>query len=93
NGIALPHGKSPGVDRLVPVVGIHREGVDFDSLDGKPAQLFFMVLSSKETAGPHVQYLAAISGILSKPGMGDRILACKSAEELKELLVDEALEK
>ncbi|MDC7219142.1 MAG: cation:proton antiporter [Spirochaetales bacterium] len=93
NGIALPHGKSDGVDRLVPVVGIHRSGIDFDSLDGQESKLFFMVLSSKDTAGPHVQYLAAISAILSKPDVPGKILACQTAEELKELLINEALEK
>jgi Kef-type K+ transport system membrane component KefB/mannitol/fructose-specific phosphotransferase system IIA component (Ntr-type) len=90
NGIALPHGKSEGVDRLVPVVGICREGVEFDSLDGKRAKLFFMILSSKDSAGPHVQFLAAISGVLSKADVVTRILSCRTAEELKQLLINEA---
>jgi Kef-type K+ transport system membrane component KefB/mannitol/fructose-specific phosphotransferase system IIA component (Ntr-type) len=89
-GIALPHGKSDGVDHLVPVVGIHRGGIDFDSLDGEPSRIFFMVLSPKNVSGPHVRYLAAISGIMSKPEMGDKILACKTARELRDLLVTEA---
>lgn len=89
-GIALPHGKSDGVDHLVPVVGIHREGLDFDSLDGEPARLFFMVLSPSNVSGPHVRYLAAISGIMGKPDMGGKLLACGTPEELKDLLIKEA---
>ncbi|MBN2628526.1 MAG: cation:proton antiporter [Spirochaetales bacterium] len=91
NGIALPHGKTDVVPRLIPVVGIHREGVDFDSLDGEPSRLFFMILSSPDTSGPHVRFLAAISGILSKPDVVERILDCRKADELKELLIAEAV--
>ncbi len=91
NGIALPHGKTTAVSQLVPVVGIHREGVDFDSLDGEPSRLFFMILSSPETSGPHVRFLAAISGILSKPDVVSRIMECREPEELKNLLIAEAV--
>ncbi len=93
NGIALPHGKSDGVDCLIPVVAIHREGVDFNSLDGEPSRLFFMIISSRNTSGPHVRFLAAISGILSKNEVVERILNCRTPEELKQLLIDEAVSK
>ncbi|MFH2116193.1 MAG: PTS sugar transporter subunit IIA, partial [Spirochaetota bacterium] len=44
-GIAIPHGKTPTVDRLVACVGVSETPIPFDSLDGKPARIFIMTLS------------------------------------------------
>ena len=61
NGLAIPHAKTDGVDQLVMSFGINHEGVDFESLDNKPAQLVFLVLSPRDTSGPHIRALAAIT--------------------------------
>jgi mannitol/fructose-specific phosphotransferase system IIA component (Ntr-type) len=64
HGIALPHGKSDGVDDLTIAVGIKKDGVDFGSLDGEKSRLFIMVVSPRKTTGPHIQFLAAISSVV-----------------------------
>ncbi|MDR2631371.1 MAG: cation:proton antiporter, partial [Spirochaetaceae bacterium] len=59
HGIALPHGKSEAVADICVAVGIKKEGVDFESLDGEKSRLFILVVSPKRTSGPHIQFLAA----------------------------------
>ncbi len=59
--MAIPHAKHPGVRGLVGVFGRSREGVDFDSPDGQPVHLFFLLLSNRECADRHLEALAYIS--------------------------------
>lgn len=59
--LAIPHAKHPGVKGLIGVFGRSREGVDFDSPDGEPVHLFFLLLSNRECADRHLEALAYIS--------------------------------
>jgi fructose-specific phosphotransferase system IIA component len=86
HGIALPHGKSDGISAMTVAIGIKKKGVDFDSLDKELTKLFILVASPKKASGPHVQFLAAISGILKKKELTDKIIASTSAEEVAQLL-------
>jgi len=86
NGIAIPHGKTDAVDRLVVAAGIHRAGVDFDSMDGKPSHIFIMTLSPENRTGPHIQFLAEISKVLSRPGLREKLLEAAEADEIARLL-------
>jgi PTS system nitrogen regulatory IIA component len=87
NGIAIPHGKTDAVGQLVAAIGIHRTGVDFESMDGKPAHLFILTLSPENRAGPHIQFLAEISKVLSRPNLREQLLAANTADEILNLLV------
>ena len=60
-GIAVPHAKCVGVDRLVGLIAISREGVDFASLDSQPVYLFFMIVSPFERPGDHLRALEHIT--------------------------------
>ncbi len=64
NGIAIPHGKMKTGDRLLAAGGVSTGGVDFDSVDGQPATLFFLLVSPEASHGPHVRALANISRLL-----------------------------
>ncbi len=63
-GIAIPHAKSDCVEKLVAAFGISRKGIDFDSLDGEPAHIFFLLVAPQDSAGPHLKALARISRLL-----------------------------
>jgi len=63
-GIAIPHAKSDCVDKLVAAFGISKKGVDFDSLDGELAYIFFLLVAPQDSAGPHLKALARISRLL-----------------------------
>jgi len=89
-GIAIPHGKSDGVKDLVVAIGIKKEGIDFQSLDGEPTKIFIMTLSPKNSTGPHIQFLSSVSAILNKPNIVEDILACPDPASLRELMIREA---
>jgi PTS system nitrogen regulatory IIA component len=88
-GVAIPHGKIPGIDRLVAVFGRSRGGVQFASLDGKPARLFFLILAPENSAGMHLKALARISRLLKDQRFRGRLLAAEGAEELSQVLREE----
>ena len=86
NGIAIPHAKSDIVNSLVAAVGVHQAGVDFDSLDGEPTHIFIMTLSPAKRAGPHIQFLAEVSRVLSQEETRERVMQASSKEELLQIL-------
>lgn len=86
NGVAIPHGKTDAVNGLVAAVGIQKAGVDFDSMDGKPSTIFIFTLSSAHRAGPHMQFLAEVSRLVSQPAEREKLLAAKTHAEVYEQL-------
>ena len=85
NGLAIPHAKSDGIKKLTMVFGLSKKGVDFESLDQKPAQLIFLVLSPKDTSGPHIQALAVITRNLKEPVVREKLKNASSAGEIAEI--------
>jgi fructose-specific phosphotransferase system IIA component len=86
HGIAIPHGKTDSVEKLVTAMALKKEGVDFGSMDGKPSTIFIMTISSISRTGPHIQFLSEISQVLNDPDKRDRILQCNSSAEILEIL-------
>ena len=66
-GIAIPHGKMKGIDRILCAFGRSKEGVDFDAVDNKPVHIIFLLLAPEDSAGLHIQMLSRISRILRDP--------------------------
>lgn len=64
DGIAIPHGKLDSIDQVLVIVGRSRAGVDFASLDHKPASIFFTVLAPSSVVGLHLKLLATVSRLL-----------------------------
>ncbi|MBI9101497.1 MAG: PTS sugar transporter subunit IIA [Spirochaetales bacterium] len=88
DGIAIPHGKTSAVSEMVACVGVKRDGVDFESLDGKPSRLFIMTLSPENRTGPHVQFLAQISQILKDPAIREELINADSDEALLKMITE-----
>ena len=86
NGIAIPHGKTDAVNQLIAAIGIHRAGVDFAAMDGKPSHIFIVTLSPENRAGPHIQFLAEISKVMSCPELREKIMNAAGADEILNLL-------
>ena len=80
---------STGIDRLVAAFGRSREGVQFASIDGKPARLFFLILAPENSAGMHLKALARISRLLKDERFRGRLLAAEGAEGLSQVLREE----
>jgi len=88
-GVAIPHGKLPGMDRLIATFGVSREGVDFESIDGKPTQLFFALVAPENSAGVHLKALARISRLFKNPRFRASILEAGSAQDIYALIAQE----
>ena len=88
-GVAIPHGKSDCVDRLVAAFGVSRAGMNFDSLDGEPAQLFFLLVAPEDSAGPHLKALARISRLLKDKHFRDSLRMAKDEKALIKIIRDE----
>ena len=86
NGLAVPHAKTSAVDGLLVSFGLSREGVEFDSVDGKPAHFIFLVLSPRETSGPHIRALAQITRNFRDPEIPQRLLSARSKTEVLEII-------
>ena len=89
DGVAIPHGKVPGLTRLVAVFGRSRAGVQFHSLDGKPAHLFFLVMAPDQSAGMHLKALARISRLLKDTRFRRSLLDARDADDLRRILQEE----
>jgi len=89
DGVAIPHGKVPGLTRLSAVVARSRAGVQFHSLDGKPAHLFFLVVAPEQSAGMHLKALARISRLLKDARFRRSLLGARDADDLRRILKEE----
>jgi PTS system nitrogen regulatory IIA component len=80
--IAIPHGKTDSVDHLVPALAVKKDGIDFDSIDKQPSRIFIMTISPARTSGPHIQFLAEVTGLLKNPQKRKHILNAKTWEDV-----------
>ena len=88
-GIAIPHAKSDCVDKLVAAFGLSKKGVDFDSLDGEPAYIFFLLVAPQDSAGPHLKALARISRLLKDKYFRDNLRACTDDKSVIKIISQE----
>lgn len=86
NGLAIPHAKTDGVKEFVLSFGISRKGIDFETLDGKPAHFIFCMLSPKDTSGPHLKALGQITKTFRNEGIHEELLNATTPEEIKQIL-------
>ena len=87
--VAIPHGKVPGISRLMASFARSRAGVDFDSIDGLPTQLFFVLVVPENSGGQHLKALARISRFFRDSEFRKRLLDAESREEVFGLIEDE----
>ena len=88
-GVAIPHGKLPGIPGLIAAFARSRKGVDFASIDGKPTYLFFVLFAPENSAGVHLKALARISRLFKQPQFRQSILAAEGAAGIFKIISDE----
>ncbi len=86
DGVAIPHGKIEDLDEVLIVAGRSRQGIDFASLDHKPAHIFFLVLAPEKSAGKHLKILAFISRMLQDHSFKESFMRAESRDELWNLI-------
>ncbi len=89
DGIAIPHGKIQDLDELILSFGRSSQGIEFDSMDGRPTHLFFLLIAPENSAGIHLRALAKISRLLKSAHFRQRLLAAGTIEELFQVIQEE----
>lgn len=89
DGVAIPHGKLRGLDRLLMAFGRKQDGIDFDSMDNRPAHLFFLLLAPESEATLHLKALARISKLLRKDDVRRQLLDAPDPATLLNILSQE----
>ena len=89
DGVAIPHGKIPGLDEIVVAFGRSMEGIPFDPMDGKPVHLFSMLLAPENSSGQHLKILAKISKMLKDVDFRKKLLKAKSQSDLYKIILDQ----
>jgi PTS system nitrogen regulatory IIA component len=82
DGIAIPHGKLPGLKTVLGAFGRHPQGVDFQSLDGKPTRLLFLLVAPEDSVGQHLKALARVSRLLKDPAFRNQLMTAADQAEL-----------
>lgn len=81
-GIGIPHGKLKGLDKLILGFGLSRKGIDFDSMDRRPANIFFLLITPENSTGVHLKLLARISRLLKNEEFKEKLFQISDAQEL-----------
>ena len=89
DGIAIPHGKVRGVTKILGAFGRHRAGVNFESLDGGPTRLFFVLIAPEDSTSLHLKALARVSRLFKDNAFRDKLLAADGAGDIYRLIVEE----
>lgn len=89
DGIAIPHGKLRGANKIIGAFGRHREGVDFESLDGNPTHIFFVLVAPEDSASLHLKALARVSRLLKDDAFRERLTEAADSAEIYRLIKEE----
>ncbi|MGE5819057.1 MAG: PTS sugar transporter subunit IIA [Deltaproteobacteria bacterium] len=88
-GVAIPHGKLAGIERVLGVFARSPEGVDFAALDGGPTHLFFVLLAPENAAADHLKALARISRLLKDAAFRSRLMEGQTREDIFKIIAEE----
>jgi len=89
DGIGIPHGKVKDLKSLILGFGLSRKGVDFDSMDGRPAHIFFLLITPENSTGLHLKLLARISRILKNDPFKEKLRRAKNRDEIYSIIKEE----
>ncbi|MDT8271599.1 MAG: PTS sugar transporter subunit IIA [Desulfomonilia bacterium] len=82
DGVAIPHGKIPGIQTIAAAVGVNAEGLKFDALDGKPCHIFFLLVAPTNSASGHLKALARAAMLLKNSALRQSMMEASSSEEV-----------
>ncbi len=88
-GIAIPHGKSECVHKLIASLGVSKKGMNFESLDGEPAYIFFLLVAPIDSSGPHLTALARILRLLKDKYFREHLKNAKDEKTILDLIIQE----
>jgi len=89
DGVAIPHGKIGALEELIVSFGRSKAGVSFDSMDGKPVHLFFLLLAPENSSGQHLKALAKISKMLKAGNFRKKLMEAKTKSDLYKVIIEQ----
>ncbi len=87
DGVAIPHGKLSGVKRPIVSFGRSKEGLDFDSMDGQPTHLFFLLVAPENSSGVHLEVLARTAKILKSSVFRKKLMEARTTKEIYQTII------
>jgi nitrogen PTS system EIIA component len=87
-GVAIPHARSAAVSELTLVCGVSRDPVPYDSIDGEPVRLFFLIVGPEASGGQHVKVLSRIARLVRHENLRQRLCEAQTADEFYKALLD-----
>jgi PTS system nitrogen regulatory IIA component len=88
-GIGIPHGKFKNLDGLTLGFGLSRQGVDFESMDGRPTHIFFLLLTPENSAGLHLKLLARLSRMLKNDDIKQRLMEVDHPDQVLSIIKED----
>jgi mannitol/fructose-specific phosphotransferase system IIA component (Ntr-type) len=87
-GVAIPHARSSAVRELAIVGGVSAEPVPYDSIDGEPVRLFFLIVGPESSAGLHVKILSRIARLVRRDGVRRHLVEARTPDEFYHVLLE-----
>jgi PTS system nitrogen regulatory IIA component len=87
-GVAIPHARSSAVSELSVVCGVSPEPVPYDSIDGEPVRLFFLIVGPEASAGQHVKILSRIARLVRRENLREQLCGADTPDQFYETLLD-----
>ncbi len=87
-GVAIPHARCAAVRELAIVSGVSAEPVPYDSIDGEPVRLFFLIVGPESSAGLHVRILSRIARLVRRDGVRRHLVEARTPDEFYHVLLD-----
>ena len=87
-GIAIPHGKLPGLARIFGLVARLDKPIDFEALDGQPVDILFLLLAPEGAGADHLKALARVARVLREPGLIERVRATRDATAIYAIMTE-----
>jgi len=87
-GVAIPHARSAAVGELAIVGGVSAEPVPYDSIDGEPVRLFFLIVGPESSAGLHVKILSRIARLVRRDGVRRHLVEARTPDEFYHVLLE-----
>ena len=88
-GVAVPHGKSAAVPRLMAAIAIHATGIPYEAVDGQPCHILFLLVSHPDNSGPHIRALAQVARVLNQERAKRTLVEAKTPEDVVAVFRDD----
>lgn len=90
-GVAIPHGKFPGIERVFAAFARSQEGIDFDAADGQRTHLFFLLVAPVDSTSDHLNALARVSRLIKDPLLREQLMQATTPEEIMAVIREKDL--